>query len=341
MRAAGGCGRRSGGRGGGCGRGHGLALHQPGVLPGPLLEPAGQVRPLRAAHHPQLLGHRGAGGGAAPTRRTPPAGQRPPARPGPPPAGHRRQTGRPQEEPCGGGHRRALRGRDPVPAGLQSLAPPEEGRLPLGQRQQRRRRRREGRGRPPARPGPHRLRPARWRGGTGGGGLRWHRAAPAALTGERRPHHLLQVTGTRLRALGDGRGGMPRARDAPPQRGAGIRTDGGCRLAGGLNLSPTEGVFAFGSAVLKSVAFSPRRGLGGSRGDAAGTGSTGGVGSAVPHPQRGGRRESWSRPRPVRTLRPHRAAPPVPPAFAPLKLVVCRLHGEPNYCPRGQSDTKM
>lgn len=59
---------------------------------------------------------------------------------------------------------------------------------------------------------------------------------------------------------------MPRARDAPPQRGAGIRTDGGCRLAGGLNLSPTEAVFAFGSSVLKSVAFSPRRGLGGSRG---------------------------------------------------------------------------
>lgn len=185
-----GCGRRCG-RGGGCS--HGLALHQPGVLPGPFLEPAGQVRPLRAAHHPQLLGHRGAGGRDAPARRPPRAGQRSPARPGPPPAGPRRwEAERPQEGPDGRG-RGALLGGDPVPEGLQSVAPPEEGRLPLGQRQQRR----EGRGRPPARPGPRRLRPARRRRTAGGGRLRRPRAAPAALTGGRRPHHLLQVTGPR------------------------------------------------------------------------------------------------------------------------------------------------
>lgn len=137
--SAAGCGRRSRGRrcgrGGGCGRGHGLALYQPGVLLSPLLEPAGQVRSLRAAHHPQLLGHRGAGGRAAPARRAASAGQRSPARPGAPPAGpRRREAEQPQKEP-GGRRRRALRSGDPVPAGLQSVAPPEEGRLPLGQRQ--------------------------------------------------------------------------------------------------------------------------------------------------------------------------------------------------------------
>lgn len=173
--------------GAGCGRrGHGLALHQPGVLPGALLEPAGQVGPLRAAHHPQLLGHRRARRGDRGTRerrRFPPAPGLPPPARSPPPAGRPRPAGGAQEGPCRG----APGGGDAVPPGFPSLAAPEAGTLPLGRRQGRGRAPRRARGRPE----PRRLPPAR---------PRRPRAAPAPLASSRRPHHVLQVTG------GSGRG---------------------------------------------------------------------------------------------------------------------------------------
>lgn len=129
---------------------HGLAVHQQSVLPRSLLEPVRQIGPVRPAHHPELLGHRRAGG---PLRHQTGRRLRAPTGeqlldPGPAcrrsPAGARGRPRAPQIVQSAPGAqlqapgglppaRRALPQRHPVQAGFQTVAHPQEGELPLDQ----------------------------------------------------------------------------------------------------------------------------------------------------------------------------------------------------------------
>lgn len=104
----------------------GLAVHQQGLLPGSLLEPVRQVGPVRPAHHPELLGHLGAGGALrhqAAHRLGVPPGPGAPRQAGFPPAARARREREPGLVPGAGGQQApgglpALPQRDPIQAGL-------------------------------------------------------------------------------------------------------------------------------------------------------------------------------------------------------------------------------